>query len=147
MHSTINSFSHETFSLLINRRYDKLPAIPVLSRVNDSHVPQKLSIDLSPLIFEPCQICLRGLKWDRAKRESISLISFVFYFRSFWNAALKLSVCRHTRRYHASRRVRWSCTVAEIGATFHRWYRINLSTIETSFHLWYLLLVHPNGRN
>lgn len=62
IHSTINSSSHDIFSLLINRRYDKLPAMPVLSRVKDSHAAQKLSIDLSPLIFEPCQICLRGLQ-------------------------------------------------------------------------------------
>lgn len=61
MQSTINSSRHETFSLCMRRRYDRLPTIPDLSAVGDSHVPQKLSIDLSPLIFDPCQICFRGL--------------------------------------------------------------------------------------
>lgn len=65
MQSTISSSRHDTFSLLINRRYDKFPAIPDLSVVMDSQVPQKLSIDLSPLIFEPCQICFRGLNSHR----------------------------------------------------------------------------------
>lgn len=136
--STINSSLHDTFSLLMSLRSDKLPAIPVLSMPGDSQVAQKLSIDLSPFIFEPCQICFRGLQWKKCDQSICK--------KKIENIKLSKK-CHFTKCCHAIHLDRWSYTIVAIDTKIHHLYQINLSTNEISFRLWCLKLEHPNGHS
>lgn len=73
MQSTIRFALQDTFSTLSRRRFCRFPAMPNFSTDVCSHVPQKLSIDFSPLMFDPCHTCLVVLRQKEKTRFTLGM--------------------------------------------------------------------------